>query len=296
VKRRIFNPQVLFFRSLDTKLGCTIICYSNTNWLNWLKRRSVGFSNLVLKGSKVGMMLANFNIYKRYKNTQKKILELQEINQILLSRYETLEKTNNKNELLLDEIHHRIKNNLQFVSSLLNMRMRLSNNLETKQALHESAVRLHSMLLVHQKLYSENHYGFIEMAHYTNDLVHYLLQSYITIQHSIIPHIQVGTIKFNTDTVIPFGLLLTELITNSVKYAKPKNKKLLLNIELSSLQNGQYCLHYSDNGKGLTSPIDFENANTMGLRLLYNLTKQLKGTIHYEFKENSIFKINFRSI
>jgi two-component sensor histidine kinase len=293
VKERLLNPQALLFKLLHTKPNFATKHYPKAVRFN---KKPSRLSVLATQGSKFGIMFIGFILYRRHKNTQKQVLELQKINGALQTQYDLLKEAHDKNELLLNEIHHRVKNNLQFVSSLLNMKIRSSNNVEAKQALHESAVRLQSMLLVHQKLYSENRHGFVDMEQYTHDLVHYLLQSYITNKHPIIPHIVVDPIKLETDTVIPFGLLLTELITNSIKYAKPKEKKLRLNIELSLLQNGQYCLHYSDNGKGLSSPIDFTNVSTMGLRLLYNLTKQLKGTIHYEFKEASIFKINFRSI
>ncbi|MFC6099397.1 sensor histidine kinase [Olivibacter domesticus] len=293
MKERLLNPQALLFKLLHTKPNSATKHYAK---VVRLKKRPSRLSVLATQSSKFGIMLIGFILYRRNKNTQRQIIELQKINGALQTQYDVLKDTNDKNELLLNEIHHRVKNNLQFVSSLLNMKMRSSDNAEAKQALHESAVRLQSMLLVHQKLYSEDRQGFVDMKQYTHDLVHYLLQSYITNKHPILPHISVGTIKFETDTVIPFGLLLTELITNSIKYAKPKEQKLHLNIELSPLQHGQYCLHYSDNGKGLSSPIDFTSVNTMGLRLLYNLTKQLKGTIHYEFREISIFKINFRSI
>lgn len=243
----------------------------------------------------LGIVLTIVSIFfiSRHKNRQR-IHKLKREYAELDERYQALRNKTESHELFINETHHRVKNNLQFASSLLNMHIRTSKHPEVKKALHDSAVRLQSMLLVHQKLYTDNLHDTIDLANYTKDLVHYIVKSYSG-QEQIQKKINICAAKVKTDVIIPYGLLITELITNSIKYAKQEDEHLQVTIQVTPTEAGYYRLYYSDNGPGISSGINWEQTGTMGLRLLTNLTKQLQGTIHYEFNEASIFKINFRS-
>ncbi|MEH6307523.1 sensor histidine kinase [Olivibacter sp. CPCC 100613] len=243
----------------------------------------------------LGIILTIVGIFfiSRHKNRQR-IHRLEREYTELDERYQALRDKTESHELFINETHHRVKNNLQFASSLLNMHIRTSKHPEVKKALHDSAIRLQSMLLVHQKLYTDNLHDTIDLANYTKDLVHYIIKSYNG-QEQIQKKINICTAKVKTDVVIPYGLLITELITNSIKYAKKEDENLQITIQVTPKELGYYNLYYSDNGPGISAGINWEQTGTMGLRLLTNLTKQLQGTIHYEFNEASIFNINFRS-
>lgn len=243
-----------------------------------------------------GIFLTFVSIFfiSRHKNRQR-IHKLKQEYASLEARYQALRDKTESHELFINETHHRVKNNLQFASSLLNMHIRSSKHPEVKKALHDSSIRLQSMLLVHQKLYTDNLHDTVDLANYTKDLVHYILKSYSEQAKVVQKKINICAAKVKTDTVIPYGLLITELITNSIKYAKRQDENLQVTIQVAPTDAGYYSLFYSDNGPGISAEIDWEQTGTMGLRLLTNLTKQLQGTIHYEFNEASIFKINFRS-
>lgn len=231
--------------------------------------------------------------YKRYREKKMHALELAAKNKKIDRQFALLKRTNAQNELLLREIHHRVKNNLQLAASLLNMQLRSSENPEAISALRESTSRLYSMLLVHQELYDKDHLGAVVMVTYIKSLVEYLLQSYVPSQHEVIPSIQISEkIILKTDIAVPLGLIMTELITNSLKYAKPPANNIMINISLCSEAINEYSLTYSDNGQGLAENKDIKSGDTMGLRLIRDLTKQLKGMLTYQHP--AVFTITFK--
>ncbi len=151
------------------------------------------------------------------------------------------------------------------------------------------------MLLVHQELYGRDQLGAIPILTYTKNLMNYLTQSYSTITYEVQPELDIDEgIHLKTDYAIPLGLMMTELITNSLKYAHPIGKILSLSITLNHLNEHDYTLTYADNGQGLPHDIDIAQGKTMGLRLLRDLTRQLKGTIAHSDEQSSFFIITFK--
>jgi len=233
--------------------------------------------------------------YKRYRDKRRHVMELAAKTKKIDKQFNLLKQTNEQNELLLREIHHRVKNNLQLAASLLNMQLRTSDNDEAISALRESAGRLHSMLLVHQELYSHNHFEAINMLVYTRNLTDYLIQSYALDEYQAIPEIAIAdNVKLKTDIAIPLGLIMTELITNSLKYAQPEDQMIYIAINLIKTTDHEYELAYCDNGKGLPETVDIKSSRTMGMRLIRDLTRQLKGTLIYEHQQSSFFRITFK--
>jgi len=241
------------------------------------------------------LLIACFTIYyKRYRDNQRNSLLLNHKNLEIETQNQELQKTNAQNELLLREIHHRVKNNLQLASSLLNMQLRSTSNKEAVIALGDSVSRLQSMLLVHQELYDRDNLGLVNMRDYTENLTEFLLKGYTKKEYKIQHTIYIDQINLNLSMAIPLGLILTELITNSLKYAQPDDKLLHIGIELYEKDEEHYGLYYNDNGNGLPPTLDIKNTKSMGMRLIRDLTKQLKGTLNYQYDGTTTFFIYFK--
>jgi len=194
-------------------------------------------------------------------------------------------------ELLLKEIHHRVKNNFQTVSSLLELQ---SKNIEDEQALkkiNEGQNRIKSMALIHQKLYQNKDISTVDFQEYMVQLVNQIVSAY-SIQNIEID-INANNIQLDIDTSIPLGLILNELITNTCKYAFTDNQQGSLTISLKALEK-QYCLTLKDSGKGISEEIDLNKIKSLGLRLVQRLTKQLQGNFSYSYANGSIFEIIFK--
>jgi len=203
-------------------------------------------------------------------------------------------------ELLLKEIHHRVKNNLQVVSSLLDFQ---SEYIEDKQALDvfkESQNRVRSMALVHEQLYQSEGLARIDFAEYVQDLTAHLFRSYGVNWDVVSLKINVGNVLLGVDTAIPCGLIIGELVSNSLKYAFPGGRacsersesKGEIRIDLHS-DDDKLTLIVSDNGVGFPEDLDFPKTETLGLRLVNMLTRQLKGTIELDRSGGTAFKITF---
>lgn len=189
-------------------------------------------------------------------------------------------------ELLLEEIHHRAKNNLQLISSLLRLQSRKVEDEKVLSILEEGQNRVQAMTLIHQKLYRKDKVGMIDFRAYMNEL---LAQFSGIRNNSQEVDIQVDCpkIDLDIDTAIPLGLILNELITNSFKYAFPNNPSPQLSISLQNSGEGNYALYMTDNGQGLPENFDWQKAKTQGIRLVRSLTKQLQGKLEYEKGMNS---------
>jgi len=198
--------------------------------------------------------------------------------------------------VLLKEIHHRVKNNLQVVSSILYLQ---SRNLKDKQVLkifHESQNRIRSMALIHEKLYKSKSLAKIDFGEYTSGLTNYLYRSYSANIDNIKLKINVQNILLNIESAIPCGLILNELISNALKHAFPEDRKGEIMIEFLSYENNNFELMVKDNGIGLSKDIQLENKKSMGLMLVKTLVDQLMGKIILERNGGTTFKISFSEI
>lgn len=205
---------------------------------------------------------------------------------ILLTNYNNLyiskrevEKKNNENEVLLKEIHHRVKNNLQTISSLLNMQARNTDNLETKAMLTSSHNRVLSMAIVHEMLYAKEDLSKIEYKDYVTQLGGFLLKSINKNDKDIKFNIDIINIKFNIETAIPLGLIISEFVTNSLKHAFINTDDGSISIQIEKNDPTFYELTLKDNGIGYDTELHCNAKNSMGLKLIKNLTRQLRGTL-----------------
>jgi len=188
-------------------------------------------------------------------------------------------------ELLLREIHHRVKNNMQIISSLLNLQRSYIKDAKADNILQESQGRVKSMALVHEKLYQTDDLARINVAEYIRSLSMNLFHSY-TVRPGINLTLDVGEVYFNIDTAVPLGLIINELVSNSLKYAFSDKDEGEIHISLKKTDDsGIYHLIVRDNGKGFPSNLDINNTNSLGLKLVNTLVNQLDGEMEM-FQDN----------
>lgn len=198
-------------------------------------------------------------------------------------------------ETLLREIHHRVKNNMQIISSLLRLQSKYVKNKEDVEIFKESHNRISSMSLIHEKLYQSRDFTNIDFNIYVRDLVKGLFHSYGIDESRINLKISVDNVPIGIDSAIPCGLIINELVTNSLKYAFPDGRKGEINIRLGVVGENEFELKISDNGIGIPEGIDFEKTDTLGLHLVKILSEnQLHGEISLARKNGTEFKINVK--
>jgi len=199
-------------------------------------------------------------------------------------------------EILLKEIHHRVKNNLQIITSLLNLQANSIENSGVKSILLQSKSRIESMCKVHEMLYSSKNFSSIDYHDYLTNLIETLIHNTFLDEKKIELKINVNRVSFNINTAIPLGLLINELVTNSLKYAFNNSEKGEILIEITPKIN-HFELIYSDNGCGYSSEINFENTSTLGFQLITSLIEQLNGNIQREIiKRGTSYRLTFESI
>lgn len=195
-------------------------------------------------------------------------------------------------EMLLKEIHHRVKNNMQVISSLLNLQSGYISDAQTLEIFQESQNRVRSMALIHEKLYRSKNLAEIDLGEYVNDLVTHLFRSYKADGKGVTLKVQAQDVYLGIDTAVPCGLIINELISNALKHAFPNNRQGEIRVELQKEQR-QVCLCISDNGIGFPLDLDFHNTPSLGLQLVNTLVGQLDGTIDLQNGQGTAFKIHF---
>ena len=196
-------------------------------------------------------------------------------------------------ETLLKEVHHRVKNNLQIISSLLNLQSRYINDIRISDEVLEGKNRVKSMALIHETLYSFNNLSSVKFKPYLTKLINYISKTYKINGKKIISDIDVEDISFDIDTAIPLGLIVNELVSNAYKYAFTIYNKGEILVKLSKIDNEKYLIRVSDNGIGLPKDIDLNNIKTLGLQLVKRLIYQLDGELTINTKKGSKFSIVF---
>lgn len=204
-----------------------------------------------------------------------------------------IRKNLNEKEVLLKEIHHRVKNNLNVIISLLNLQSAgLYSKKQAIEAFKESKDRIYAMAMVHEKLYKSGNFTEIDIKAYTIPLTRNLLTIYHPSAH-IDYDINIDTMKIDINRAIPCGLLLNELITNALKHAYKGRSKGKLTINFHQLKRGQYELKVQDDGVGLSSDMNIKKADSLGLKLISILTNQLEGKLTIKTKKGTEFRIVF---
>jgi len=182
-------------------------------------------------------------------------------------------------DLLLGEIHHRVKNNLQVIHSLLNLQSSMISDPAVKGMLMDSQNRIQSMALIHQTLYQSNDFASVDFSGFLDVLIPTLVTTYGFSDKKIDLKINAGQVNLPINSAIPCGLLINELITNAIKHAFPVQQQCEIEVSLSRLDNGMIELVIADNGVGIPATLDFNSGDTLGLRLVTLLSQQLDGTL-----------------
>jgi PAS domain S-box-containing protein len=198
-------------------------------------------------------------------------------------------------EILLREIHHRVKNNLQIISALLNLQSKHAKDNETLEIFRESQNRIKSMALIHDQLYQFKDLAKINMAEYIQKLTTDLFYSYGVGRDRIELKLNAHDVLLGVNTAIPCGLVINELVSNSLKHAFQDRMKGEICIDFRS-NNHAFTLIVSDSGVGFPRDLDFRNTETLGLELVITLVEQLKGTIELDRSTGTTFKITFEEL
>gem|GEM_PF-6679889 len=216
-------------------------------------------------------------------------------NKELRVQQEELQKLNDEKTLYLKEIHHRVKNNLQIISSMLDLQMNDVTDPRTKDALKEMQMRVYSMAIVHKNLYEKDDLNRIDLQFYFENLFTTICSAFKDPGKKITFHAKTGAISLGIDYAIPLGLIVSELITNSLKYAfhnKEEGEMILL---ITEPEKGVLEFRFSDNGSGFVKSIDLESVPSFGLKLVRLMAKKLKGKLNYESTDKGLsFFFSFR--
>jgi PAS domain S-box-containing protein len=207
------------------------------------------------------------------------------------SSVETTQATLKEKEVLLKEVHHRVKNNLQVITSLLNLQLNVITNKETRELIRESQNRVRSMALIHEKLYQAENVGQIDLEDYLRSLTRDLFRSYGV--GGVNLKLEVEEIKVDVDTAIPCGLIVNELVSNALKYAFPLGKEGQVHLKVAKVSRQQAAMSVSDNGIGLPGELAGYSSNTLGFQLVHMLVKQLRGTLDVVRNGGTTFMITF---
>ena len=209
--------------------------------------------------------------------------KLRELNTSLERRAAELQASVKEKEAMLQEIHHRVKNNLQIISSLLSLQSGYILDPQVLVQFRESQGRIRSMALIHEKLYQSERLTKVDLADYMQSLVSILMRTYAA-NANVKLELRLRPASVSIDTAVPVGLMLNELVTNALKYAFPSERLGQLLVELDTDGQGQIILRVQDDGVGLKPDFQFEQASTLGLRLVRMFAKQLRAnvTLHSE--------------
>jgi two-component sensor histidine kinase len=189
-----------------------------------------------------------------------------------------LRKRNEEKEFLIKEIHHRVKNNLQVLSSLLYLQSRHIKDNAALDAVREGQNRVEAIGLIHQKLYMGDNLSAVEMQDYLYNLGDTLLDAFGLDDDRVKINYQVEPLLLDVDTAIPLGLIINELVTNSLKYAFPADRHGTVDIALWKNGAGKLCLKVADDGVGKAGAPEPKNSTSFGTNLVNILSKKLKGT------------------
>lgn len=231
----------------------------------------------------------------KYRERKQKAIE-EALEKSVAERTHEIKKQKEQIEVLLKEIHHRVKNNLQIINSLINLQSGYVQDDKVQEMFKEARNRIITMALIHEKLYESKDLTNINLKDYLIKLFEYLKSSYIITKNNVKIKTDIEDIKLNVDTIIPLGILINEIISNSLKYAFSdgfENPEIFISIKKKS---DFYELIAGDNGKGFDKKIFESETNTLGLELIKMLSEQLNGSVTLLDKPGTWYQINFKGV
>jgi len=212
----------------------------------------------------------------------------------LMEAQAQLKDSLSEKEILLKEIHHRVKNNLQVISGLLNLQAHHIDDPMSREIYKESQNRVITMALIHEELYQSENLGQVQFGDYIGNLCNNLMVSYGADRKRIDLKMDAVQSELVVDTVIPCGLIINELVTNSLKHAFPGEREGVITVTFRTLPDEQFQLTVSDNGVGIPEDVDINSTPTLGMQLVTVLVQQLGGTLEVGGETGTIFTITFK--
>jgi two-component sensor histidine kinase len=206
---------------------------------------------------------------------------------------DAMKSTLREKEVLLKETHHRVKNNLQIISSLLDLQTSTLRDPRVLRSIEESQHRIRSMALIHEKLYQSPDLAEVDFAEYVDNLTAYLVRAYRFSDARIALKLQTDPVRLRIDTAIPCGLILNELVSNALKHAFPDGYQGAITVTVKEEEPGQVTVKVTDDGVGLPSEFDWRTTSSLGLRLVNTLTRQLQGSLAVQTNGGTSFHISF---
>lgn len=207
---------------------------------------------------------------------------------------EQLQKSLQEKEVLLAEIHHRVKNNLQIMSSLFHMQIRFNDNPAILGLLKDSQSRIRAMAMIHEQLYNAQDFALVNLGDYIKTLANYLVHLYGVKQGLIRVQYQLDSILLPMDSAIPCGLILNELIVNALKHAFKDHDSGEIQIHLTAMPNQEVCLMIQDNGVGWVEKPSTGKPKSLGMHVVRSLIQQIRGTLTITNCGGTQVKIGFK--
>jgi len=233
-------------------------------------------------------ILLSGSVYFLVCKKNKRLLQSKE--KELSSKDVAVEHLRKENEWLLKELHHRVKNNLQIVTSLLHSQSAYLKDHAAIDAIMGSQHRIQAMSLIHKRLYQPGSLATVAMPDYIAELVNYLRYSFNSNVHC---ELQIEDIKLQIVHAVPIGLILNEILTNAIKFAFPYSAQDCISLKFFRLSSGGFCLEVKDNGRGLPEGFSINNKTSFGMLLIKGLTDQLDGDFSIENNGGTSISICF---
>jgi hypothetical protein len=206
---------------------------------------------------------------------------------------EKIKKSLKEKEILLQEVHHRVKNNLQIISSILNLQTRTIDDERVLELIKETRYRIMSMSFIHDLLYQTKDFTNIDFSKYLQNITSNIMNTY-TLNKNIDLKLEIEPIFLNLDLAIPCGLIVNELLTNAFKYAFPAGRKGVIKVILKS-NNNTVSLSVADNGVGINNKVNYQTTETLGFQLINSLIAQIDGELKYEHNNGTKFTVSFKA-
>jgi two-component system response regulator len=198
-------------------------------------------------------------------------------------------------EILLKEIHHRVKNNLQVVASMLSLQSRYLEDQKSREMFDDSRRRIEAMSLIHEKLYRSKDLAQIDFRQYVSDLVRNVTALNGGGPAGAVVRMEIGEVRLDVNKGIPCGLIINELVSNSIRHAFPNGRKGEIAVKMQRNRGGKVLLVVSDNGIGFPGDLDFRATKSLGMQLVVSLVGQLDGEIELDRREGTVFTITFQT-
>ncbi|WP_413775189.1 sensor histidine kinase [Hymenobacter weizhouensis] len=243
------------------------------------------------------LLLAVGVLVNRYRLRQRTVQQLAAQKQVLETRDQEKELLLREKTLLLQEVHHRVKNNLQIVLSLLNTQVNTLHEPAAIEAIRDSQSRVQTMALIHQNLYQSESLARIDMLSYFGELTEAISEAFRQEAARVQLHVSVEPLQLNTHTAVPLGLIVNELVTNALKYAFPPGyPDQRVWVTLGQVEAGRYQLVVADSGVGLPASVVPTKVASLGLRLVAGLAQQMKARLEVAAAPSACFTLTFREL